>query len=175
MIQIRPIDKAHASDIRLPNEPFPLFGRMIPSYTNERWSYTTERFPEPSEMTFPDENYDYDTMSETCTFLGAYDGDQCVGLAVMQEAPFRYMYLYDLKVCSSHRGQGVATALMEKAMDLALEKGYIGVYTQAQDNNLAACLFYLHAGFEIGGFDKKVYEGTKQEGKADIFFYKRGN
>lgn len=60
---------------------------------------------------------------------------------------------------------------MEKAGELALAAGYRGVYTIAQDNNLAACLFYLKAGFAIGGLDTQVYQGTKQEGKADIVFY----
>ena len=36
-----------------------------------------------------------------------------------------------------------------------------------------ACLFYLHAGVEIGGFDNRVYDGTNQAGKADILCYKR--
>ncbi len=47
-----------------------------------------------------------------------------------------------------------------------------GVYTIGQDNNLSACLFYLRNGFEIGGFDNRVYRGTGQEGKANILFYR---
>ena len=54
----------------------------------------------------------------------------------------------------------------------ARKRGYIGLFTQAQDNNLNACLFYLKTGFTIGGFDNRVYRGTKQEGKADIIFYR---
>ena len=45
------------------------------------------------------------------------------------------------------------------------------MYTQGQDNNVGACLFYLHYGFHIGGLDMEVYRGTRQEGKADILFY----
>lgn len=41
-----------------------------------------------------------------------------------------------------------------------------------QDNNLAACLCYIHNGFRIGGVDTDVYIGTGQEGKLDIYFYK---
>lgn len=48
---------------------------------------------------------------------------------------------------------------------------YSGIYTQGQDNNLFACLFYIKTGFHIGGLDTNVYKGTKQEGKADILFY----
>lgn len=33
MLEIRIIDVEHKQDINIPNEPFLLFGRMIPSYT----------------------------------------------------------------------------------------------------------------------------------------------
>ena len=51
------------------------------------------------------------------------------------------------------------------------ERDYRGVYLQAQDDNLNACLFYLKTGFVIGGFDNRVYCGSRQEGKADVIFY----
>ena len=34
------------------------------------------------------------------------------------------------------------------------------------------CLFYLHHGFDISGFDNRGYRGTSQAHKADIFFYR---
>lgn len=173
MIEIHVIDSAHQADINLPNEPFPLFGRMVPSYGNGVWGYETVLFDqgEVSEMCFPDEHYDYDAMKEDSVFLGAYEDGVCVGLAVLRDAWFRYMYLCDLKVCRAGRGRGTAGALLKKAMEIALERGYSGLYTQGQDNNLAACLFYLKTGFRIGGLDTEVYRGTGQEGKADILFY----
>lgn len=61
--------------------------------------------------------------------------------------------------------------LMEKAKEVAAAQGYCGIYTQGQDNNPGACLFYLNSGFYIGGLDTNVYRHTKQEGKADILFY----
>ena len=123
------------------------------------------------EMCFPDENYDFDEMSKDCVFLGAYDGDMCIGLAIMQNAPFKYMYLYDLKVNARYRGRGVASKLIESAKKLAADNGYRGIYAYCQDNNLGACMFYIKSGFRIGGFDTEVYNGTKQEGKSDIVFY----
>ena len=36
---------------------------------------------------------------------------------------------------------------------------------------LGACLFYIKEGFEIGGYDTHVYQGTNQQDKADIIFY----
>ena len=68
----------------------------------------------------------------------------------------------------------VSSLLLQTAMELALQKGYRGIYTIGQDNNLSACLFYIRNGFRIGGLDTDVYKGTNQEGKADIIFYKDG-
>ena len=173
MIEIKLIDENHKLDINILNEPFKLLGKMIPSYTNEKWSYTVEQFDETdiTEMCFPDENYDYDKMSPNHIFIGAYDEDICVGLAIMRQAMMKYMYLYDLKVNAAYRGKHIGTMLIEKSKEIALKHGYCGLYTQGQDNNLNACLFYLKNGFVIGGLDTHVYTGTSQEGKNDILFY----
>ena len=171
MTEIKRIGEENSRDVRLPNEPFSLFGRMIPSYSGGHWDYTVERYETAEEMCFPDEDYDYDEMKKDSVFLGAYDGGKCVGLAVMRHAFFKYMYLYDLKVDREHRGLGAARMLIEEAKTLASACGYRGIYTIGQDNNLGACLFYLKCGFRIGGLDTEVYRGTRQEGKADIYFY----
>ena len=176
MIEIREIDAAHQADINLPNEAFPIYGRLVPALAEGQWSHRIELFPaeDVTEMTFPDEAYDYTDMIGNHAFLGAYDGETCVGLSILEGAWFKYMYLMDLKVCASHRGQGVAAALVDEARKIARAHGYRGLYTIGQDNNLNACKFYLKYGFEIGGFDNRVYRGTPQEGKADILFYIEG-
>ena len=171
MIEIQRIDAAHAKDLQLPNEPFDLFGRLIVTYVNQEWSCAEERFPEVMQMCFPDEHYDYAAMTQNSIFLGAYEGDTCVGLAVLQQAMFRYLYLYDLKVNRAYRKAGVGRKLLEAARDVAQTNGYRGIYTIGQDNNLGACRFYLKTGFQIGGLDTRVYGGTSQEGKSDILFY----
>lgn len=173
MTEIKIIDKNHKQDINIPNEPFTLYGKMIPSLSNGQWDYSIVKYPENeiTEMTFPDENYDYDQMSRDTVFIGAYENGHPIGLAIMQDNWTKYMYLYDLKVNNSYRGKGIAQMLMEKSKEIALEKGYKGIYTVGQDNNLTACKFYIKSGFIIGGFDNRVYNGTNQQGKADIYFY----
>lgn len=172
MIEIKKIGADNKADINIPNEPFRMFGKVIPSYQNEKWSYEVIRYADEqiTEMCFPDENYDYDSMAES-VFLGAYDGDKCIGLAILQPGFLKYMYLYDLKVNRDYRGQHIGKLLIEKAKEVAAGQGYCGIYTQGQDNNPGACLFYLHSGFYIGGLDTNVYRHSKQEGKADILFY----
>ena len=169
MMEIKIIDAQHKENINIPDQPFSLFGRMIPSYTDGTWSYGVERFSHETLMCFPEESYDYDAMCKNSIFIGAYDGDICIGLAIMQHAFFEYMY--DLKVNEEYRRRGIAKRLLDKAEEIALAEKYIGIYTQGQDNNLGACLFYIQSGFCIGGFDSNN-QGTKQEGKADIIFYR---
>ena len=171
MIEIKLIGEENKRDVNIPNQPFDLFGKMIPSYSDGRWDFTTQRSGSVTQMCFPDENYNYDEMSGDSVFIGAYDGDRCIGLAIMQKAMFRYMYLCDLKVNRQYRGFGIAKKLIDAAKTVAVDNGYQGIYTIGQDNNLAACLFYIKSGFRIGGFDTEVYKGTKIEGTKDIIFY----
>ena len=82
MIEIKWIAKENRQDINTPNESFSLWGRMIPSYMNEKWGYAVSHF-EPqdvTEMRFPDKNYDCDKLCRNSVFIGAYDGDKYVGL-----------------------------------------------------------------------------------------------
>lgn len=172
-ITVREICREDRQDIQIPNQPFPLFGRLLPAYADGVWSWREELWPEEmkTEMCFPDAGYDFDAMSKDTVFLGAYQGDRCVGLAVLQQAFLKYMYLLDLKVDQAYRRKGVGKLLLEKALEISRANGYRGLYLQAQDNNLAACRFYLKSGFRIGGLDTQVYAGTSQEGKSDIYFY----
>ena len=118
MIEITRIGEAQKNDVNLPNEPFSLFGRMIPSYVNKKWDYSTENFETASQMCFPDENYHYNEMTENSVFIGAYDDDRCIGLAILQQAFFKYIYLYDLKVNQEYRRRGIA-----KKTDRGSKKG----------------------------------------------------
>lgn len=174
MIEIRIIDEKNCNDIRIPNEPFELIGRVIPSYVDEKWSYRVAYADESErgEMCFPDENYRFDEMKGNSTFLGAYDGDRCIGLLILQDAWLRYAYLYDLKVAREYRRRGVASMLLQRADEVCRSRGYGGIYVVAQDNNVGACLFYLNRGFHIGGLDTNVYKGSNQEGKSDLIFYR---
>ena len=173
MIEIKKITEENKSDINIPNEPFEIHGRMIPTYDGKAWSCTTEEFPaeEVSSMRFPDEDYNYDEMKDEYVFIGAYDGEKCIGLAIYKRDWFKYLYLEDLKISAKYRGHGIGKKLIAEGQKAAHEMGLIGQYTIGQDNNLNACMFYIGCGFEIGGLNTRVYDSTSQEGKSDIYFY----
>ena len=170
-MEIKRITEENAGDLRLHNDPFAMPGRLIPELKDGAWRYRTEPFEEVQTMVFPEEDYEYASVAKDGTAFAAYENGQCVGLIVLKNAFFRYMYVYDLKVSASARRTGAGRALLEAAKQEAIDRGYLGLYLQAQDNNLGACLFYLNNGFVIGGFDNRVYHGTGQQGKADIILY----
>lgn len=41
-MEIRYIDKKHSNDINIPNEPFPIKGRMKVSYHGDKWNHEEE-------------------------------------------------------------------------------------------------------------------------------------
>ena len=173
-ITVRRIGPDRAGDLRLPSEPFPLRGRLHVNYEDDAFSWAAETWPEDRVIyqTFPEEDYDYEAMKHDHFFVGAYLGERCVGLAIFEKPWNRWLYLSDLKVCRDARRMGAARRLLEEGMAIAREEGYRGVSTICQDNNLNAALFYLDVGFAIGGLDTRVYDGTKQEGKRDLFLYR---
>lgn len=170
-MEYKEITTATAADIQLPNESFEIFGRMHVNRSKSKWSYEVELFDEVESMLFPEENYNLAEIQKKGFALGAYQGGSCVGLAIYEFEWNKYIYLADLKVKRDFRKKGVAAGLIKEGQKEATKRGYHGIYTVGQDNNLAACKFYLKQGFDIGGFNTKVYDHTQQAGKADIYFY----
>lgn len=170
-MEYKKITAENKDDLHLPNEPFDLFGKLIVNRMNKQWSYDSELFDEVEIMVFPEENYDFNQIQKNGFAIGAYHAGNCIGLAIYEYNWNKYLYLYDLKVNPDFRKMGVATELIKIGQKHAKELEYKGIYTIAQDNNLAACKFYLKQGFEIGGLNTRDYDYTTQEGKGDIYFY----
>lgn len=170
-MDIRRITRENAQDLRLKNEPFSMPGRFVPSLRDGRWDYVSMRYETPESMTFPDETYDLEKIDREGCALAAYENGTCVGLIVLEDRFWKYMHVYDLKVSAASRGKGVGRALIRAASEEAVRRNYRGLYLEAQDSNLNACLFYLSVGFSVGGFDNHLYTGTAQAGKADVIFY----
>ena len=113
-ITVRRIGPDRAGDLRLPNEPFPLRGRLHVHYEDDAFSWAAETWPEDRVtcQTFPEEDYDYEAMKHDHFFVGAYLGERCVGLAIFEKPWNRWLYLSDLKVCREVRRMGVAWRLL---------------------------------------------------------------
>lgn len=104
MIAIKQIT-SNLNDIRLPNESFKIWGKMIPSLQDGKWDYKIQEFQQMETMRFPNEAYTFDKGK---IYLGAYnEQEKCVGLALLEKNSFNYLYLADLKVNNAYRNKGI--------------------------------------------------------------------
>jgi aminoglycoside 3-N-acetyltransferase I len=102
--------------------------------------------------------------------LAALDGDQVVGgIAAYELRKFEQerseIYIYDLAVLSSHRRQGVATAMIEALKKIAVQRGAYAIFVQADtdEDDLPAIALYEKLGIraEVLHFDISPAAGTE--------------
>ncbi len=172
MIKIRILNEIEKHIITIKNEPFNLIGEVIPSFNNLNWDYKVKYYPKEKlqTMIFPNEDYSLKSLNDSI-FIGAYDDDKLIGLLVLEDGLYKYIYLDELKVNERYRNKGIGKMLIKKAIGVAKNKDYKGIYTIVQNNNLGAFLFYIKCNFYIGGVDTNIYKFTKQSDKFDIYMY----
>lgn len=74
--------------------------------------------------------------SDTFIALAALKRDEVIGgIAAYElkkfEQPRSEIYIYDLAVAAAHRREGIATALIEKLKEVAVERGAWVIFVQA--------------------------------------------
>jgi aminoglycoside 3-N-acetyltransferase I len=89
--------------------------------------------------------------SDSCIALAALkDGEVMGGIAAYELPKFEQerseIYLYDLAVASTHRRQGVATALIEELKKIAASRGAWVVFVQADAGDSPAIALYSKLG-----------------------------
>ncbi|HMS81901.1 MAG TPA: AAC(3)-I family aminoglycoside N-acetyltransferase [Burkholderiaceae bacterium] len=88
---------------------------------------------------------------DTYVAIAALDGDRVVGglsgyLLPKPEQARSEVYLYDLAVAATHRRRGIATALIDRLRDWAVERGAWVVYVQADLGDDPAIALYTKLG-----------------------------
>lgn len=147
-------------DMNKLNEPFEIIGKLKPTFVNDEWTYTEEIYSQSYLHSYPDEDNDYSSYinnPDKAVFV-AYSDKECVGQIVLRKDWNKYAFVEDICVSRSSRGNGVGTALMQKAIEWAKEKELDGVVLETQDNNLLACRFYAKCGFGIGAVNTMLYK-----------------
>ncbi|MFQ3670553.1 MAG: AAC(3)-I family aminoglycoside N-acetyltransferase [Verrucomicrobiia bacterium] len=89
--------------------------------------------------------------SETFIALAAMDGAKVVGgIAAYELRKFEQerseIYIYDLAVAATHRRLGVATAMIERLVEIATARGAWVVYVQADGDDEPAIGLYSRLG-----------------------------
>lgn len=99
------MNQDNMGDINKPNQPFRVFGRIIPCLRDGAWSFTEELFSGPFTKRYPDEdlNYRQFAVHPDKTVYFWYEGNACVGQIILGKYWNRYAYVYDLSVAADHR------------------------------------------------------------------------
>lgn len=164
-------------DMNKANAPFEIIGKLKPTFANDQWTYAEEIYAHSYLHSYPDDDCDYSLYIENpnqAVYL-AYSDSQCVGQIVLRTDWNKYAFVEDICVSKSHRGQGVGTALIQKAVAWAKAKDLYGLALETQDTNLLACRFYSKCGFSIGAVNTMLYKNFSKPWADDtaIFWYLR--
>ena len=119
--------------------------------------YTTE------EYDFPDSLYqDHWEKAEAYGMYTEENGERKM-LACIEVCPEEWsnrLMVTELWVDDSLHRQGVGTALMNKAKEVAKAQGRRAIILETQSCNVRAIAFYRSQGFQLLGFDTCCYRNT---------------
>lgn len=171
-MRIVKMDRQGLVDINKANQPFAVIGKIRPVLADGVWTYTEEMYPQPYTKKYEDDTWDYAAYIDSpdkVIFLAYVDGD-CVGQIVLKKDWNGYAFIEDICVAQTARGQGVGTALIQKARAWAEAVGLKGLALETQDSNLLACRFYAKCGFVIGAVNTLLYRNFDNDEFA-VFWY----
>lgn len=102
----------------------------------------------------------------------------CVGARIAAEIELSkgwngYAHIENLIVAQEFRRQGLARALVERAVAWAESKRFPGVMLETQNNNVSACQLYESCGFKLQGFDAGLYRGLNPHSQEVALFWYR--
>lgn len=162
-------------DMNNASESFEIIGKLKPTFIDNEWTCTEELYSHSYLHSYPNEDCDYSLYIENpdkVVFL-AYLDNECVGQIVLRKNWNKYVLIEDICVSKSSRGQGIGTALIQKAIEWTKDKKLCGLTLETQDNNLLACRFYSKCGFVIGAVDTMLYKNLSQphSDSIAIFWY----
>lgn len=96
------------------------------------------------------------------TFL-ALDGDRVVGFAANRRVDQEEVELVGLIVLKERQGQGIGSALLQRAMGAGQEEGYRRMRVRTESNNEPAIRLYESRGFEAVETSTQDVEGVRVE------------
>ncbi len=122
----------------------------------------------PLRKVYPDDEEEADGGEHVIVAVDT-EGDVC-GAITLAYAPWnRRLHITDLKVSPPHRGRGIGTALMERALTHGREVSARTAWLEVTNVNAPAVRAYRRLGFALCGLDTSLYVGTESEGEVALF------
>ncbi|GIO41569.1 GNAT family N-acetyltransferase [Paenibacillus apis] len=166
------ISHVNMNDFNKSNESLTVFGRIIPKYENDKWSYTEEIYSESYEKRYVDEDIDksyVDDASKAVFFY--YDDKDCVGRIRLRSNWNGYALMEDISVAKKWRGRGIGKELLKEGVEWARNNDFAGLMLETQDVNVSACRFYAKNNFVLGAVDTMLYTNFQTANEKAIFWY----
>jgi ribosomal protein S18 acetylase RimI-like enzyme len=107
--------------------------------------------------------------------FGAYDGEQCVGIALAEPRQWnKSLWVWELHVAETHRRRGAGRQLVDALAAKARAAGLRTLVCETQNTNAPAMRFYFSVGFQIEGIDLSYYFNDDfPDGEIAVFMKKR--
>jgi ribosomal protein S18 acetylase RimI-like enzyme len=102
--------------------------------------------------------------------VATVDGTVRGFLAASYRSWNRRLTVGHLYVDSSHRRQGIARQLTDRAQLYGTTMGALHLWLETSNLNTPAIAAYRLLGFELCGFDSILYSGTPASGETALFF-----
>lgn len=172
-LRIVELDPINVDDINKVDSTFEVRSRIAPHMKKGGFGYTLEQVATAYTKTYPNDEFDYTTYigNPDKTARLAYINGEAVGQIVLSRWWNKLAWIEDIRVEIKYRRTGIATKLMDAAINWAREAGMPGIMIETQDIDVPACLFYQQYGFTLGGVDRMLYRGTGNSGETALFWY----
>jgi len=133
-------------------------------------SLSSVRLPRTMDVNYPRSSRDIlETWKKTDALIVAEGRGEICGFIDIQAEPWNDIaWVKNLIVASSHRRQGVGSALLASADHWTRNRGLQALMVEAQSQNWPAIRFYRKNGFAFCGFNDRYYAN-----RIALFFTRR--
>jgi ribosomal protein S18 acetylase RimI-like enzyme len=172
-ITLQDLSAQSSHDLNRCDGAFTVDSKLVLRAENDVISYTVVDVP-PYQKRYPPTYTDYRAFLgqlDKAIFFAYVDGE-LAGQIILFRNWNGYAYIDDIVVDAGYRRRGVGRALINQAIAWAKSRELPGIMLETQNINVAACLFYQHCGFQIGGFDRYLYRGLDADtDEIAIYWY----
>ncbi len=169
MVIYRPVRPDETGDVEALDNSFTTDAVIEVTAADDGFVLRTVPVDPPLRKVFPDDE-DEDDRDGSCETHVAEDGDGlCGAVTFVHEAWNRRLLVADLRVSPAHRGRGIGTGLMERALARGAELGARTAWLEVSSVNVPAVRAYRRMGFALCGLDASLYVGTSSEGETALF------
>ncbi|MBC7122465.1 MAG: GNAT family N-acetyltransferase [Pseudothermotoga sp.] len=150
------------------------FYRIEVSEDEEGWTVKVRKSKSEEKIEKTLNEYLYRTWMEDCEIYGIEIDNKIVAwMTISFEHWCNRLRIYELYVLEPYRGLGCGSTLLNKAEQLAKEKGFRAIVLDTHNSNFNAIEFYRKHGFTLNGFDLTQYHNDdieRQEVRIDLVY-----